>query len=103
MVCHAYSERGLQDYGYSHCKLRTYQAFSCLTVQLPNLRTVQYTFRNSEETGRTKSYHVREALEEYIQDMEDVCIAEKRLEDIRAGRSRTYTLEEVEAELGLGD
>lgn len=57
----------------------------------------------AEETGRTKSYHVREALEEYIQDMEDVCIAEKRLEDIRAGRSRTYTLEEVEAELGLGD
>ena len=57
----------------------------------------------AEETGRTKSYHVREALEEYIQDMEDDCIAEKRLEDIRAGRSRTYTLEEVEAELGLGD
>ncbi len=35
--------------------------------------------------------------------MEDAQIAEERLADIRAARSRTYTLEEVEKELGLAD
>lgn len=55
------------------------------------------------ETGRSKAYYIREAVEEYMDDLEDVYLTEKRLEEIRAGRSRTYTLEEVEARLGLAD
>jgi RHH-type rel operon transcriptional repressor/antitoxin RelB len=35
--------------------------------------------------------------------MEDIYLAEKRLEDLRAGRSSTMTLEEVEKALGLAD
>jgi RHH-type rel operon transcriptional repressor/antitoxin RelB len=57
----------------------------------------------SEKTGRTATYYIREAVEEHIADLEDIYLAEKRLEDLRAGRSRTYTLEEVEERLGLGD
>jgi RHH-type rel operon transcriptional repressor/antitoxin RelB len=57
----------------------------------------------SKETGRNKSFYVREALFEYIADMEDIYLAEKRLEDLRAGRSSTMTLEEVEKALGLAD
>jgi RHH-type rel operon transcriptional repressor/antitoxin RelB len=57
----------------------------------------------SEETGRNKSFYVREALSEYIADMEDIYLAEKRFEDLRAGRSSTMTLEEVEKALGLAD
>jgi len=57
----------------------------------------------AQETGRTKSYYVREALLEYLDDLEDIYLAEKRLEDLRAGRSKTYTLEEVEQRLGLAD
>ena len=57
----------------------------------------------SKETGRNKSFYVREALSEYIADMEDIYLAEKRLEDLRAGRSSTMTLEEVEKALGLAD
>jgi RHH-type rel operon transcriptional repressor/antitoxin RelB len=55
----------------------------------------------AKATGRTKTFYAREAIIEYIEDLEDIYLAEKRLEDLRAGRSRTYTLEEVERELGL--
>ena len=37
------------------------------------------------------------------EDAEDLFIAEKRLADLRAGRSRTHSLEEVERDLGLVD
>jgi len=57
----------------------------------------------AEQTGRTKSYYAREAILEYLDDLEDIYLAQKRLEDIRSGKSKTYTLEEVEKELGLAD
>ncbi len=46
-------------------------------------------------TGRTKTYYAREAILEYINDMEDVYLAEKRLEDIRSGRTKTVPLGKV--------
>lgn len=55
------------------------------------------------ETGRSKAFYVRQAIIEYLDDLEDIYLAEKRLEEIRAGRSRTYTFEEVEDQLGLAD
>ena len=54
-------------------------------------------------TGRSTSFFINEAILEHLDDLEDVYLAEKRLEDIRAGRSKTYTLEEVERDLGLAD
>ena len=52
-------------------------------------------------TGRSKSFYAREAIVEHLDDLEDIYMAEKVLEDIRAGREKTYTMEEVERELGL--
>lgn len=49
----------------------------------------------AEATGRSKSYYVREAIEEHLADLEDVYLAEKRLEDLRAGRTRTIPLDDV--------
>ena len=57
----------------------------------------------AERTGRTKTFYVVEAIQEHLEEIEDIYIAEKRLIDLRAGRSRTYTLKEVERELGLAD
>jgi RHH-type rel operon transcriptional repressor/antitoxin RelB len=57
----------------------------------------------AKRTGRTKSFYVVKAIEEHLQDLEDLYIAEQRLIELRAGRSRTYTTEEVERELGLAD
>ena len=37
---------------------------------------------------------------EHLDDLEDIYLAERRLEDLRAGRTRTFTLEEVERDLG---
>ena len=59
--------------------------------------------RLAKATGRTKSSLVREAIAEHLDDLEDVYLAEQRLVDNRAGKSRTYTMEEVERELGLAD
>ena len=49
----------------------------------------------SKETGRTKTYYVKEALEQYMQNAEDVYIAKSRLEDIRMGRSQTLTVKQA--------
>ena len=49
----------------------------------------------SKETGRTKTYHVREAIIEYINDLEDYYLAIDRL----SSPGRRWTMEEVEKEL----
>ena len=73
-----------------------------LAVRLPE--EIEHRLVNlAKKTGRTKSFYAREAILEYLDDLEDIYLAEKRLEDLRAGRSRTYTLEEVEKELDLED
>jgi len=57
----------------------------------------------AELTGRSKTYYMVEAIREHLDDLEDLYIAEQRLIEIRAGRSKTYTLEEAEHSLGLAD
>ena len=57
----------------------------------------------AKATGRTKTFYVREAIVEYITDLEDLYLAEQRLIAVREGRSKTYTLDEVEKTLGLAD
>ena len=55
----------------------------------------------AEQTGRTKSFYVREALLEYLAEMEDLYLAEKRLLKLRAGRRRTIPLATVMKRHGL--
>jgi RHH-type rel operon transcriptional repressor/antitoxin RelB len=54
-------------------------------------------------TGRTKTFYVREAIERHMEDLEDLFLAERRLIESRAGRSQSYSLDEVERSLGLAD
>lgn len=49
----------------------------------------------SAQTGRTKSFYVKEAILEHLSEIEDIYLAEKRLEDIRARRTETVSLQEV--------
>jgi RHH-type rel operon transcriptional repressor/antitoxin RelB len=49
----------------------------------------------AKKTGRTKTFYARTAITEYIEDLEDIYLAEKRLEDIRTGRSKTIPIEEI--------
>lgn len=55
----------------------------------------------SKSTGRTKSFYVREAILEHLDDIEDIYLAEKRLIGVRAGRRRAIPLEKVMKRHGL--
>jgi len=43
--------------------------------------------RLSSKTGRTKSFYIREAIEEHIGDLEDFYLAERRMRAYDARRS----------------
>lgn len=55
----------------------------------------------AKATGRTKTYYAREAIEEHLDDLEDIYLAEQRLIDIRAGRSETIPLEDAMTRHGV--
>ncbi len=57
----------------------------------------------AKATGRTKAYYVRQAILEHLDDLEDIYLAERRLEDIRAGRTVPVPLEEIMKDHGLDD
>jgi len=57
----------------------------------------------AKATGRTKAFHVREAILEHLGDLEDLYLAERELDAIRAGKSKTISLEELMKQYGLED
>ena len=57
----------------------------------------------AKATGRTKSFYAREAILEHLADLEDLYLAEKRLDKVRTDKSKTYTLNAVEQALGLAN
>ena len=59
--------------------------------------------RLAEQTGRTKSYYLRELIEQGLDDLEDYYLAIDVLERIRKGEEPVYSLEEVKSHLGLDD
>lgn len=59
--------------------------------------------RLAAEPGHSKSYYVRKALTQALEDMEDAYLADERLAELRAGRSKNHTMSEVEKRLGLAD
>ncbi|MBF0425060.1 MAG: ribbon-helix-helix protein, CopG family [Magnetococcales bacterium] len=73
-----------------------------VSIQLPDdvLTRLQDLVR---VTGGSVDAYILEAIQDYLEDLEDLPVAERRLADIRAGRSGTCTLEEVERSLGLAD
>ncbi|MGH9563301.1 MAG: type II toxin-antitoxin system RelB family antitoxin [Terracidiphilus sp.] len=46
----------------------------------------------ARRTGRTKTYYAREAILEYLDDLEDLYLAEGALERIRSGAEKTVPL-----------
>jgi len=57
--------------------------------------------RLARRTGRTKTFYVREALLEHLEDIEDMYLAEGALERIRAGEERTIPLKDAMKRHGL--
>jgi len=55
----------------------------------------------ARRTGRTKTYYVREAILEHLEDLEDMYLAEPILDRIRSGQERTFPLKDVMKRHGL--
>jgi RHH-type rel operon transcriptional repressor/antitoxin RelB len=71
-----------------------------LAIRLPN-SIEKRLGRLAKRTGRTKTYYAREAILQHLEELEDIYLAEKRLEAVRSGRSRTIPLEKVMRRYGL--
>lgn len=52
----------------------------------------------ARKTGRTKTYYAREAIVEYLADLEDIYLAEKEYEAVLAGKSKLTPLADVAKE-----
>ena len=55
------------------------------------------------QTGRSKSYYLRELVKNGLEDLEDYYLAAATMERVRKGEERVYTLDEVERDLGLAN
>ncbi|HYA23315.1 MAG TPA: TraY domain-containing protein [Terriglobales bacterium] len=71
-----------------------------LAIRLPE-KLEKRLDRLAKRTGRTKTYYAREAIVQHLDELEDIYLAEKRLEAIRAGRTKTIPLEKVMRRHGL--
>ena len=57
----------------------------------------------ARETGRSKTFYILEVIQKHLDDLEDIYLAEKRISDIRAGRSKVLSSQDVEAMLSVDD
>ena len=73
-----------------------------LAIRLPE-RIEKRLDRLAKRTGRTKTYYAREAILQHLDELEDIYLAEKRLEAIRSGRVKTIPLEQVMRQYGMED
>ena len=71
-----------------------------LAIRLPEDIEVRLNVL-AKSTGRTKTFYAREAILEYLDDLENIYTAEKRLHDIRTGKTKTISLDKVMKKYGL--
>jgi RHH-type transcriptional regulator, rel operon repressor / antitoxin RelB len=73
-----------------------------LAIRLPE--NIEARLENlAKRTGRSKTFYAREAILEYLEDMEDLYLAEQVVRRLDSGDERTSPLEDVEKRLGLAD
>lgn len=80
--------------------LYLYSEVIMLAIRLP--QSVEKRLeRLARRTGRTKTFYVREALLEHLEDLEDLYLAESALERVRTGETQTIPLKDVMKRHGL--
>ena len=57
----------------------------------------------ARRTGRSKSFYARETILEHLDDLEAAYLSDEILQRVETGQEQTYTLDELERELGLED
>src|ERR1700675_2007458 len=74
--------------------LYLYSEVVMLAIRLP--QSIEKRLENlARRTGRTKTYYVREAILEHLEDIEDLYLAERALERVRNDEEKTIPLKEV--------
>jgi RHH-type rel operon transcriptional repressor/antitoxin RelB len=83
-----------------HGMLYLYSEVLMLAIRLP--QSIEKRLEKlARRTGRTKTYYVREAILEHLEDLEDMYLAEGALERIRSGEEQTIPLKDVVKRHGL--
>ncbi len=77
-------------------------ATATAALRLPEDLAMRYD-ELAKSTGRTKTFYMTEALADSIDRLEYEYGLLKKVEDFRAGRLETVTLDELEKNLGLAD
>lgn len=73
-----------------------------LAISLPE--EIEIRLENlAKRTGRSKAFYAQQAILAYLEDIEDLYLAEQVKQRIDSGEERTLSLEETEARLGLAD
>lgn len=71
-----------------------------LAIRLP--QTIEERLEKlARRTGRTKTFYVREAILQHLEELEDLYLAERALERVRGGEERTIPLKEALKRHGL--
>ena len=73
-----------------------------LAIRLPPEIEARLT-ELAKRTGRTKSFYAREAILNHLDELEDLYLAESRLEDLRQGRSGSIPLNDLLRRHGVED
>ena len=55
----------------------------------------------AKKSGRTKTFYAREAILNYLEDLEDIYLAEKAMDKFIKSGSKTHSLDEVMNDLGM--
>jgi RHH-type rel operon transcriptional repressor/antitoxin RelB len=71
-----------------------------LALRLP-AKTEKRLANLAKRTGRTKTFYATQAVVEHLDDLEDLYLVRRRLEDIDAGRAHLVPLEDAARERGL--
>lgn len=71
-----------------------------LAIRLP--QSIEKRLNNlARRTGRTKTFYVREAILEHLENLEDIYLAERTLKRIRSGEEQTIPLKDAMKRHGL--
>ncbi len=82
--------------------LYLYSEAPMLAIRLP--QSIEKRLEKlARRTGRTKTFYVRQAILEHLDDLEDLYQAERTLDRIRTGEEQTTPLEDALKRHGLED
>ena len=73
-----------------------------ISIRLPNEIEARLDYL-AVKTGRTKTFYMREALLEYLDNIEEQFLAEKTVEDLKAGKEHLINFETLALKYDLED